>query len=129
MFELMMKQCCGADGKPDFESMKQFMEQHDRASHLDSIGWALFFIWVGVAWLAGFDLGIGLLGVAIIVLGMQAIRRYLRFRMEAFWILAGVVFAIGGAWELMDIDKPIVPVLLVLVGLGISGSMFRHRHF
>jgi hypothetical protein len=49
--------------------------------------------------------------------------------MEAFWILAGVAFAIGGAWELMDIDKPIVPVLLVLVGLGISGSMFRHRHF
>jgi hypothetical protein len=50
----MMKQCCGEDGKPDFDRMKQFMEQHDRTNHLDSIGWALFFIWVGVSWLVGF---------------------------------------------------------------------------
>lgn len=26
MMEEMMKQCCTADGKPDFEKMKQFME-------------------------------------------------------------------------------------------------------
>jgi hypothetical protein len=26
MMEEMMKQCCGAEGKPDFEKMKKFME-------------------------------------------------------------------------------------------------------
>jgi hypothetical protein len=26
MMEEMMKQCCGPEGKPDFEKMKQFME-------------------------------------------------------------------------------------------------------
>ena len=26
MMQEMMKQCCGAEGKPDFEKMKQFME-------------------------------------------------------------------------------------------------------
>lgn len=27
MISEMMKQCCGDDGKPDFERMKQFMEK------------------------------------------------------------------------------------------------------
>ncbi len=27
MMEEMMKQCCGPDGKPDFEKMKKFMEK------------------------------------------------------------------------------------------------------
>jgi hypothetical protein len=27
MMSEMMKQCCGDDGMPDFEKMKQFMEQ------------------------------------------------------------------------------------------------------
>lgn len=27
MMQEMMKQCCSKDGKPDFEKMKQFMEQ------------------------------------------------------------------------------------------------------
>ena len=26
MMEEMMKQCCSAEGKPDFEKMKKFME-------------------------------------------------------------------------------------------------------
>ncbi len=26
MMEEMMKQCCGPEGKPDFEKMKKFME-------------------------------------------------------------------------------------------------------
>ncbi len=27
MMEEMMKQCCGSEGKPDFEKMKKFMEK------------------------------------------------------------------------------------------------------
>ena len=38
----MKKLCCGTDGKPDIEKMIGFMEQHNRASKLDAIGWALF---------------------------------------------------------------------------------------
>ena len=128
MFEQMMKQCCGEDGKPDFDRMKQFMEHHDRTNHLDSIGWALFFIWVGVSWLAGFGFGIGLLGVAIIILGMQALRWLLKLKIEGFWVLVGVAFAIGGVWELVEIDMPLAPVLLVVVGFVILGSMLGRRH-
>ena len=122
-----MKRCYGADGLPDAQRMRQLIEEHDRTRRLDSIAWGLFFVWVGVAWLAGFDVGIGLLGVSIITLGSQAIRWKLGLRTEGFWILVGVAFGIGGLWELADIEKPIIPVLLVLVGLIILGSMFRHR--
>ena len=30
MMSEMMKQCCSAEGKPDFEKMKQFMEQCEK---------------------------------------------------------------------------------------------------
>jgi len=75
MMRDMMRWCCGPDGKPDFDKMTEFMEEYDRASKFDAAGWALFFIWVGIAWLADFGWGIGLLGVAAITLGMQALRR------------------------------------------------------
>lgn len=31
MMEEMMKQCCGPEGKPDFEKMKKFMESCGKA--------------------------------------------------------------------------------------------------
>ncbi|MGI9437959.1 MAG: hypothetical protein ACR2Q4_24525 [Geminicoccaceae bacterium] len=31
MMEEMMKQCCGPEGKPDFEKMKKFMEMCGKA--------------------------------------------------------------------------------------------------
>jgi hypothetical protein len=75
MFEQMMKRCCGPDGSPDFDKMMHFMKQHDRTSKYDAIGWGLFFIWVGVAWITDVGWGIGLLGVAAITLGMQVARK------------------------------------------------------
>ena len=122
MFEQMTKQCCGADGKPDFEKMKHFMQQHDHTSQIDAIGWGLFFIWVGIAWYAGLGLGAGLLGVAVITLGMQAVHKLLHFKGGGFWILVGVLVALGGVWELMAIERPLVPVLLIVVGILIIGS-------
>ena len=65
MMKQMMHSCCGPDGKPDFDKMAAFVEQQDRSSVFDVIGWALFFIWVGFAWLMGIGLGYGLLGVWI----------------------------------------------------------------
>ena len=32
----MMKQCCGGDGKPDFDKMKQFMEQCGKVDFSDA---------------------------------------------------------------------------------------------
>ena len=85
--------CCGPDGRPDFRKMTDFMERHERGSRFDAIGWALFFVWVGVAWLAGFSLGTGLLGVAIITVGMQGIRKICGVPIDWSWILIGLGFS------------------------------------
>ena len=44
---------------------------------LDSIGWGLFFIWIGIAVLANVGWGIGLIGTGVIILGKLAAREYL----------------------------------------------------
>jgi len=119
MFKEMMDSCCGADGSPDFKKMTDFMEQHDRASLFDTVGWALFFIWVGAAWLLGFNLGIGLLGVGILTVGIQIARRLSAVRVEGFWVLVGLGFVVAGFWELWDIGLPLAPIVLIIAGLAL----------
>lgn len=128
----MMKHCFGTDGKPDFEKMTHFMERHDRARKLDSVGWAIFFIWVGVAWIANVGFGVGLIGVAAIILGMQAMRRLMGINLEFFWIVVGIGFAIGGLWEYLDVQTPLAPIVLIIAGIALLVSVIwfgrKHSH-
>ena len=39
------------------------------ARSLDSLGWGLFFIWIGIAFLADVGWGVGCVGVGLIILG------------------------------------------------------------
>ena len=126
----MMKHCFGADGKPDFEKMMHFMDHHHRARKVDAIGWALFFIWVGIAWIANVGFGVGLLGVAAIILGMQAIRRLLGINVEFFGIVVGIGFGIGGLWEYLDVQTPLAPIVLIIAGIAllVSVTWFGRKH-
>jgi len=47
------------------------------ARRLDSLGWGLFFIWIGVAFLANVGWGVGCIGVGLIILGGLVAREYL----------------------------------------------------
>ena len=115
----MMNWCCGPDGRPDFDKMMRYMARHDRASRFDAAGWALFFIWVGIAWLAEVSLAVGLLGVAAITLGMQAIRKISGVRVEGFWVLVGLGFAVAGSWQWVDVEKPLAPIVLIAIGVAL----------
>ena len=115
----MMNWCCGPDGRPDFDKMMRYMARHDRASKYDAAGWALFFIWVGIAWLAEVSLAVGLLGVAAITLGMQAIRKIYGVRVEGFWVLVGLGFAVAGFWQWVDVEKPLAPIVLIAIGIAL----------
>jgi hypothetical protein len=44
---------------------------------MDAFGWGLFFIWIGVAFLADVGWGVGFLGVGVIILGTMVTREYL----------------------------------------------------
>jgi hypothetical protein len=94
---------------------------------LDAAGWGLFIIWVGVSLLMDFDWGVGLIGVAAIILLGQTARRYFGLRLEKFWVAVGVLFFLGGTWELFQVQVGLVPLLLIVAGGALLLSLFRRR--
>ena len=93
------------------------MDRHDRGSRFDAAGWAAFFIWVGIAWLADVGIGVGLLGVAAITLGMQGLRSAYGVKVDGFWVLLGIGFAVAGFWQWFDVQKPLAPFVLIAAGV------------
>ena len=93
------------------------------AQKLDVAGWGLFFIWVGTALLMDLSWGVGLVGVAVITLGMQAIRKYFGLAVLGFWVVCGLIFLAGGIWELYKVEVSLVPILLIVAGGALLVSL------
>src|SRR5512136_466472 len=106
------------------ESQKDPIEARRRVilRRLDAGAWGLFFVWIGIALLAGFSWGTGLVGFGILILAGQIARRCFGLRFERFWILAGVLFVLGGVWELFSIRVGLVPILCIVVGVVLLTS-------
>jgi hypothetical protein len=102
---------------------------NERVLHrkLDAVGWSLFFIWIGIAFLADVGWGLGLLGVGIITLGAQAARKYFGLRLEGFWIVVGFFFVVGGIWELYKIQFKLWPILFLIAGIALLVSTLAGR--
>src|SRR5690242_1479326 len=94
-------------------------ERRVTAHKLDAIGWGLSFIWVGIAFLANLGWGVGLLGVGMLVLGGQLARKYLGLTFEAFWVVVGALFVIGGIWELLSVRVSLIPILCIVAGVAL----------
>jgi len=97
------------------------------APKLDAAGWGLFFIWVGAALLLDLSWGVGLLGVAVIILLGQAARKYFGLALEGFWMVVGLLFLAGGFWEMYQVEVDLVPILLIIAGAALLLSLFRRR--
>ena len=95
------------------------------AGRIDSAGWGLFFLWVGVSLLLDLGWGIGLLGVGILTLAMQVVRRGFGLELEGFWVLFGGAFTLAGVWELAAMDVSLGPVLLMGLGVVVLVSALR----
>jgi hypothetical protein len=113
----------GGQGTDQVEQEEMSGRQH-LARKLDAVGWGLFFIWVGIAFLADLGMGIGLLGVGVITLGGQAARRRFGLSLEGFWVVVGVLFLAGGLWTLFEAKVALVPLLLIVAGLAVLFSAF-----
>lgn len=109
----------GPDGKPDVHKMAEFIEQQDRSSLLDIVGWAVFFIWIGIAWLLELSLGWGIVGTGLLVLALQALHAAFHVHVEAFWVIAAIAFIVGGFWELWEVAIPLAPVALIGIGIAL----------
>ena len=92
---------------------------------IDAIAWGLFFVWVGIALLANLSWGIGLLGVGVIVLGGQGARKYFALSFETFWVIVGVLFVLGGIWELLHVRVGLIPIVCIVAGVVLLLSALR----
>ncbi|MHC4933615.1 MAG: hypothetical protein ACYTGV_15655 [Planctomycetota bacterium] len=107
--------------------------QNARASVLgkrvDAVGWGLFLIMVGAILLVPREelpKGIWIAGVGLILLGTNAARLLLGIRMNLFLVVLGVAALAAGASRFFDVKLPVIPILLVLLGLSvIVGPLFR----
>ncbi len=112
------------------ESKQDEAGQDTRAlvRRLNTAGWGIFLIWIGIASLAGAGWGAGLLGVGAIALGIQAARRYYGLPVERLWLAMGILFAILGVGELFTIEfGGLLPILFILAGIVLVVSALRHK--
>lgn len=105
----------------------QTKERGELEHKLRAVGLSLFFIWIGVAFLAKIGVGMGLLGVGIITLGMQVVRKYVNLNLEGFWVVIGLLFAVGGIWHLFETKLPLAPIVLIVAGMVLLFSVFRGK--
>jgi hypothetical protein len=97
------------------------------ARRLDTIGWGLFFVWVGIAVLADVGWGVGLLGVGVLALGEQIARKRHGLDIEGFWLVVGVLLVLGGGWDLVEERLWVVAVVLIIAGVALLISGVRDR--
>src|ERR1700746_1121353 len=95
----------------------------DLARHLDSIAWAAFFIWIGIAMLVAMSWGWFLVGLGILILTAQLARLQMNIKIEGFWVACGAVFLIGGLWTVLNLSSwPLAPIVLILLGVVVLGK-------
>lgn len=102
-------------------------EKSDLDKRLSTVGWALFFIWVGIAFLMKFDFSIGLFGIGVLTLGVQIARLVVKLKLEGFWVVIGILFVIGGLFGMLETKFPLVPILLILAGVVLLVSTSRGK--
>lgn len=94
---------------------------------LDHIARAIFFIWVGFALLVELPWGWFFLGVAALILAIQFARWQMHESIDGFWVGCGVVLLIGAPWHLLGLSWPLLPALLILLGLVLLGKVIIGR--
>jgi hypothetical protein len=106
----------------------RFAPNSNFARSVDSIGWALFFMWVGIALLASFSWTVSLIGTAAIILAVQGTLFVRGERLDVFMAAVGVVLLIGAVSDIYGSVWSFFPALLVVIGIAMFVETVRaHR--
>jgi hypothetical protein len=111
-------------GTPVVEEPKK-TETQKFADKLSTVGWSLFLIWVGIALLMKLNATIVLLGIGVITLLVQGARKCFNLKLEGFWVVIGLLFVIGSLWEIYKPNLPLVPIVLIVLGVALLVSVIR----
>ena len=88
---------------------------------LESIAWGIFLIMIGCLWLIPnrpFPEGAGLIGIGIILLGLNLARNLSGIKMSGTTIFLGALSLIVGISDLFGLDLPFFPILIILWGVS-----------
>ncbi|SDA89395.1 hypothetical protein [Mesorhizobium qingshengii] len=91
---------------------------------IDTAAWAAFLIWFGASILANVGWGWFLAGLGIIVLSAQATLRIASEKNDGLWLICGAVFIVAGIWEIFNLQWPLAPLLIILLGVGLLWRAF-----
>jgi hypothetical protein len=89
---------------------------------LENVAWALFLIMLGGLWLAPEGMvpeGTWLAGAGLIMLGLNGARYMNGIKMSNFSIALGIIALLVGLGDMVGVDLPVFPILLILVGAHI----------
>ncbi len=98
---------------------------------LESIGWALFFVMSGILLVmpeALVPAGAWLIGTGLIILGFSGIRYLYSIKIEGFWLVMGILALSFGLAEYFSLSFPILPILLILLGISIVYKAFLSKN-
>lgn len=104
----------------------QTSDQLERARRIDSGAWAVFFIWLGFM-LAGLPWAWFLIGVGVLILGAQLVRRQFSVEIEMFGVVIGLVILAAGVWELFAPPWPLMSIILIAMGGYLLWKTFSPR--
>lgn len=112
----------------DAKAIKAKKRRLDRK--IESVGWALFFIWSAVVLIAPDELipeGSWLIGTGLIIIASMGIRYLYGIRIDGFWMVLGF-FALGfGISEYFGLNLPFLPVILIILGVVIVYNAFFRK--
>lgn len=107
-------------------SLEEYVKSEPDVAHkIAAVGWGLFLIWIGAAFLTELDPGIGLLGVGVITLGGQSARKHFKLKLEGFWVVIGLVFVVAGLCARFGVQLPMIPIALFVAGGALLVSALR----
>ncbi len=102
-------------GNPD-------VQKKELDKRLDAVGWGLFLIMIGGLWLAPEGTvpeGTWLIGVGVIILGLMGIRYLYGIKVNAFWLVVGIIALGFGISSVFGLGIPVLPILLIIIGANI----------
>lgn len=112
------------------EPYSEVASEGERSSDVARAVWGVLLIWAGAVVFLRWGWGVGFLGAGAILLGAQAVRRYLRLKVDGFGLVAGGLLALCGVVSLFQVAIDLVPLLIIAVGVVLLVSTFtaRPRH-
>jgi hypothetical protein len=109
-------------------TMPEDVRKQDLNKRLETVGWGLFLIMIGgLAFVKGVPEGTWLIGAGLIMLGLNAVRLVLGIRASWFTLILGTIALLSGIGQVLGVDIPVWPVLLILIGLAVIVRSVRPR--